>query len=230
MLPCYNETKDILIPSFFGERNTVALNHFVTKKTASAANRPIDIFFRGTQHASHPEYSNGVRQHLPELFANSPAQNIRISFDLHTLYDTKAYWEELTASKFCLSPPGWVHWSPRTFQAISAHCVPIIIQNTTVRLPFQNVLDYPSFSIVTNDENIVVDPLSYILAVNLTLAQMQENLKVVWRHFTYGGPGMVVSATSQQQQLLGVCLESGGSPILNHVLSELALRFTNNII
>ena len=87
---------------------------------------------------------------------------------------------------------------------------------------------YSSFSIMTNltdYKKIVVDPLSHIHKLKLTLAEMQENLMAVWRNFTFAGPGMVVSVSTQQRHV-GVCLESEGSPVLSHILSELALRIT----
>jgi len=169
-LPCFNSSKDIAIPPHLGERNTLSLDRFLTEDSNS---RPIDVFFRGTNHPSQPSYSRGVRQNLSDALKDAP--NTLISYDLHQ--DPKLYLDELKSSKFCLSPPGWVHWSPRVYQAIAVSCVPIIIQQDTAVLPFENFVDWGSFAIVANLTSyaaIVSDPVSFIGGAEKLLEMQQR--------------------------------------------------------
>lgn len=52
----------------------------------------------------------------------------------------------MASSKFCLNIAGDTPSSNRLFDAISSHCVPVIISDE-IELPFEDVLDYSEFCV-----------------------------------------------------------------------------------
>lgn len=49
-------------------------------------------------------------------------------------------------SVFCLAPRGQAAWSPRTDEAVSAGCIPVIIADF-YDPPYHDVFEYSTFSI-----------------------------------------------------------------------------------
>ncbi|GMH62931.1 hypothetical protein TL16_g03587 [Triparma laevis f. inornata] len=180
--PCFVAGKDIVIPPFIGERYSLSLDAYFNKRE-----KDIDFYFRGS--VLPMPYSFGVRQWLSEK---------GLAFDFlvnnEALTNDDLYWRELTRSLFCFSPPGWFEWSPRTYQAIAAGCIPVVIKEKETRMPFEGFVSWNNFAVFVDLENYVEEVEALMGEVkrgewDLRIEKMQAELKRVWRVFTYGDSG-----------------------------------------
>jgi hypothetical protein len=173
--PCFNATKDIVIPPFIGEREQIA-------RDEAAASNPFHkqqqqqrdwlLYFRGSVYPDEA-YSGGIRQWMKKQSAairnidnNDDSSNDSIGLDdeqhfyFDLLSDKKMYWRELRRSVFCICVGGWVNWSPRLYQSVAAGCIPVFIvtnkeekegdkKNEKIRtfLPFEDTINYSEFSL-----------------------------------------------------------------------------------
>uniref|UniRef100_M1B3T9 Exostosin family n=1 Tax=Solanum tuberosum TaxID=4113 RepID=M1B3T9_SOLTU len=96
----------------------------------------------------------------------------------------------MTSSKFCLNIAGDTPSSNRLFDAISSHCIPVIISDD-IELPFEDVLDYSKFCIFI--------PSSYAVRKGYLLnflrgikedqwIKMWKRLREFTKHFEYQYP------------------------------------------
>lgn len=98
--------------------------------------------------------------------------------------------EGMYSSKFCLNIAGDTPSSNRLFDAIAAHCVPVIISDD-IELPYEDVLDYSEFCIFvrTRDalrENYLINFIRSIRKEEWT--RMWNKLKQVEHLFEYQYP------------------------------------------
>lgn len=222
--PCFDARKDVAIPPFIGERHSLALDNFLRRAGARVGSgrdgaRETLLHFRGMNYPEDRRYSQGSRQWLKdellprllrrvdELAPDSGGALVKVNFTI--LEDMNDYWKELTSSAYCLCLPGWVHWSPRMYQAIAAGCIPIILhlpsEHGEVHLPFSSFLDYNSFSYIVTSLPALEDLVSDLLRKSLPLPSSSgpssspftlppedvlrhSELHRVWRFFTYGTP------------------------------------------
>lgn len=173
------------IPPYIGEPERIQklLQEFTLDQSGQK-----DTFahFRGSisGNSGSDAYSGGVRQWL-----FSQRERLRSEWNFHIfdqhLPSTEAYFIELARSTFCISPAGWVSWSPRLFQAVAAQCIPVIIGPRS-DLPFAALpwLDYDKFTLRFDGP---LDELPNFLSSvpKESIKAMQRYLAAVWHRFTY---------------------------------------------
>ncbi|KAG6507641.1 hypothetical protein ZIOFF_032992 [Zingiber officinale] len=109
--------------------------------------RSILAFYAGNMHGR-------VRPILNKHWGNDKDEDMKIYRRLpNRVSRTMSYVEHMRASKFCICPMGFEVNSPRIVEAIHAECVPVIIADNFV-LPFEEVLDWSSFSVVVAEKDI----------------------------------------------------------------------------
>ena len=134
---CFTKGRDIVIPPASPVRHGRLPECGTYPKNADA---PL-LFFagsdgvdrRGLHHGLH--YSHGVRQTLFRMFKN------KTGFDL----TNRAPNHRFKTAHFCLAPNGG-GFGNRLTLALAHGCVPLIVQPFTA-LPFEEVLEYSSFSL-----------------------------------------------------------------------------------
>ena len=94
----------------------------------------------------------------------------------------KNYNEILSRSIFTLAPRGFGYTSFRLFEAIHCESIPIYVWEDKCALPFSDILDWKTFSIVININEI--DNLPNLLK-EVNIEVMQENVRKVKEKFTY---------------------------------------------
>ena len=94
----------------------------------------------------------------------------------------KNYNEILSRSIFTLAPRGFGYTSFRLFEAIHCESIPIYVWEDKCVLPFSDILDWNTFSIVININEIENLP-NLLKDVNIEF--MQENVRKVKEKFTY---------------------------------------------
>lgn len=92
------------------------------------------------------------------------------------------YNQILSRSIFTLAPRGFGYTSFRLFEAIQCESIPIYVWEDKCVLPFSDVLDWKTFSIVININEIENLP-KLLKEVNIEI--MQENVRKVKEKFTY---------------------------------------------
>jgi hypothetical protein len=189
---CFSTHKDIVIPPMCTDKQI-----FIYGQGGKSSNvsRTIFAYFRGTIHWTHkksirqlgisqgkdPNYSNGIRQKLYQLYKTDPLFSFRQG-------SSQSYISELEKSLFCLCPRGYASWSRRLFDAIMLGCIPVIIADD-IQLPFESRLDYANFSVKIMENEI--DRLREILRgiSRERIDFMQRNLQIVWKAFSYSTIG-----------------------------------------
>lgn len=96
----------------------------------------------------------------------------------------------MRSSKFCLHLAGDTPSSNRLFDAVSSHCVPVIISDE-IELPYEDYLDYSEFCLFIKSEdalrkNFVIKLLRSVNKVEWT--KMRQRLQEVDLHFQYQHP------------------------------------------
>ncbi|KAJ6796681.1 putative glycosyltransferase [Iris pallida] len=95
-----------------------------------------------------------------------------------------SYVEHMKSSKFCICPMGYEVNSPRIVEAIYAECVPVIIADNFV-LPFDEVLNWSSFSVVVPEKDIP-NLRDILLGISLRrYISLQTGVKQLQRHFLW---------------------------------------------
>jgi len=156
-------------------------------------------FFAGTINwntgpgKNHPDYSRGIRQSLFRLYENDDIIEVNSGS-----YSELDYFQAMKESLFCLAPPGWTSWTTRIVESVSAGCIPVIIQNAGMLLPFQHHLDYDSFSLRIDEED-TLHLKEILLAMNVSrIAKLQSQVLLMTKHFRYDNQGEVYQFIMQE--------------------------------
>ncbi|XP_040990678.1 probable glycosyltransferase At5g03795 [Juglans microcarpa x Juglans regia] len=139
--------------------------------------RPFLAFFAGNMHGR-------VRPTLLKYWRDKD-EDMKIYGPLPVRVSRKmSYVQHMKSSKYCICPMGYEVNSPRIVEAIYYECVPVIIADNFV-LPFSEVLDWSSFSVVVTEKDI--PKLKEILmAIPMRrYLKMQINVKMVQKHFLW---------------------------------------------
>lgn len=139
--------------------------------------RPILAFFAGNMHGR-------VRPRLLKYWRDKD-EDMKI-YGLLPLRVSRqmSYIQHMKSSKYCICPMGYEVNSPRIVEAIYYECVPVIIADNFV-LPFSDVLDWSTFSVVVTEKDIP-RLKEILLAIPLRkYLRMQVNVKMVQRHFLW---------------------------------------------
>ncbi|KAG2437847.1 hypothetical protein HXX76_005465 [Chlamydomonas incerta] len=186
--PCYDPTKDLVIPAF------KSVDHFRDSPLLGGTPLVRDLlcYFRGDiGQARFPQYSRGLRQKLFHLWhKNGWAAKHKVYFGNGEMV-RGGYSEHLLRSRFCLVLPG-DGWSPRAEDAVLHGCIPVVIMDN-VHAVFESILDWESFSIRIREDDAALEALPQLLEAvpPERVAKMQRNLARVWHRFAYAtGPVM----------------------------------------
>ncbi|KAL0338751.1 UNVERIFIED_CONTAM: putative glycosyltransferase [Sesamum angustifolium] len=128
-------------------------------------------FFAGT-------INSPVREKLLQVWENDS------EISVHFGHLTTSYSKELLGSKFCLHVKGFEVNTARIGDALYYGCVPVIIANH-YDLPFQDILNWNSFSIVVATLDI---PLLKRILQGISVAEqliLQNNVLKVRKHFQW---------------------------------------------
>lgn len=139
--------------------------------------RPILAFFAGNMHGR-------VRPTLLKHWGGKD-KDMRIYGPLpNRVARNMSYALHMKSSKFCICPMGFEVNSPRIVEAIYHECVPVIIADNFA-LPFSEVLDWESFSVVVAEKDIV-NLKDILLAIPMRrYLWMQTNVKMLQKHFLW---------------------------------------------
>lgn len=94
------------------------------------------------------------------------------------------YNEILNRSIFALAPRGYGYTSFRIYEALLAGCIPIYIWDDKKVLPYTDVLDWNSISIIVNSSEI--DQIPKLMS-EVDISVMQNNISKVREMFTFTG-------------------------------------------
>lgn len=129
-----------------------------------------------------------IRQQLYDLIKDEPG--VHFEAGNTTSAAIRSATAGMQGSKFCLNLAGDTPSSNRLFDSIASHCVPVIISDD-IELPFEDDLDYTTFSIFVKSsdalrENFVINLLKDVSEEEWT--RMWRKLQEVDHHFKYQHP------------------------------------------
>ncbi|KAH9543401.1 hypothetical protein CY35_13G062600 [Sphagnum magellanicum] len=173
-----NIDKDIIAPYKHVVPSYAADDH-------SFHDRDTLLFFQG---AIVRKEGGIIRQKLYELLKDEPGVHFESG---NTQSDgIRSATQGMRSSKFCLHLAGDTPSSNRLFDAVTSHCVPVIISDE-IELPYEDVLDYTEFCLFVKAE----DALQSGFVINLLRSvksdewvRMHNRLQQVDLHFTYQHP------------------------------------------
>jgi len=105
-----------------------------------------------------------------------------------------SYAEHITNSVFCLSPRGDTPSSRRLFDAVAAGCIPVMTESQIGdgAVPFRNLINYESFSIIVPDDTFLTKESVVSMATDLynmdarKIEFKRRNLKYANKFLVYG--------------------------------------------
>lgn len=149
-------------------------------KAVGAERRPDWLIFVGS--TDRNPYRRAFCRHL---FKTRAPRRIA-ACDKSATSDPGAVFEKYRRTTFCLQPPGDTATRKGFFDAVLAGCIPVIASRN-VRYPFDDVLDYNSFTVrATNPERVVEE----LLRLNASrIVSMRRSLADVARSLQYSAGG-----------------------------------------
>ncbi|KAL1821056.1 hypothetical protein ACET3Z_015925 [Daucus carota] len=189
--PCFDPDKDLVIPAWKDpDLDSLKLKLWSWPREK----RKILFYFNGNLGPAYengrPEdtYSMGIRQKVAEEFGSSPNKKGKLGkqhADDVTVTSVRSdnYHKDLASSVFCGVMPG-DGWSGRMEDSILQGCIPVIIQDG-IFLPYENVLNYKSFSVRIKEDEIP-SMINVLRGINETeINFLLENVKKIWQRFLY---------------------------------------------
>merc|ERR1712176_527393 len=169
---CFNPWKDIVVPGhvdYFRWRRMMAWN----KPTED---RSLLFNFHGRHPGVHELYRrNWLRGKIVSLFSGKHGVSIG-GF-------TDDYFEIMGDSHFCLVPMGTSAWTNHLYESFYAGCIPVIISDA-FEVPFQDLLDWPSFSIKWPMHQVTMELYKYLHAIPFsrikTMKARLDSLACMW--------------------------------------------------
>ncbi|CAI5462679.1 unnamed protein product [Closterium sp. Yama58-4] len=189
--PCFDPLKDVVMPAFKPPnaehlRGRLWLN--------PVEQRPRLFFFGGNLGLNfsngRPEanYSMGIRQRVAVYFASQPNRHGNVGLLSHPDVlvlpgSVPDYAQQLSQARFCGVFPG-DGFSARMEDSLLHGCIPCIIQDG-IELPFENFLDYPSFTVRIPEADIpnLITILSSFSSRQVRA--MQRAASLVWMRWFY---------------------------------------------
>eukprot|EP00850_Spirogloea_muscicola_P011458 SM000071S21082 [mRNA] locus=s71:240370:241760:- [translate_table: standard] len=147
------------------------------------------LFFMG---ARHRKEGGTVRDKLFQILESEPG--VFLGEGRQNKAGIAAAQEGMRTSQFCLHPAGDTASGGRIFDAIVSICVPVVVSDF-IELPFEDILDYSTFSIFVSTNQAVVP--GYLVNLLRSVSQekleaMQEQLRRVRPYFLYEHPACAI--------------------------------------
>lgn len=153
------------------------------------------------------------RMDMNNLFNN----NEKIKFFNSVGYDE--YKDLLNRSVFTLAPRGCGYTSFRIYEAIMSNSIPIYIWDDKKILPFSDIIDWDSFSIIINSSQL--DNLPTILE-NTNIHEKQQNLQKVKHLFTFDETYNYIKNKIEKERKISVTIPYyNNSSFINDTLESL---------
>eukprot|EP00850_Spirogloea_muscicola_P024232 SM000505S17661 [mRNA] locus=s505:112:3996:+ [translate_table: standard] len=177
--PCYDPDKDIVLPAW---KSPSFLQPSLRLWERPVLERTNLFYFAGNlgfrYHDGRPEkdYSMGIRQKVARLFGSTPDKDglLGLLAEAGVVVlngHAEDYSQGLSASRFCGVFPG-DGFSARMEDAILHGCIPVIVQDG-IHLPYENFLDYSSFTVRIAEEDICK-------LVTILKAYSDEEVEQMW--------------------------------------------------
>ncbi|KAG1676352.1 hypothetical protein FOA52_001147 [Chlamydomonas sp. UWO 241] len=201
---CFKDTKDVVSSPYMDDvANELSLSSTVYTQALAGEKRRYLLYFGGAIRPNQKEYSGGARQAFDTHVASKGHPEVKFG-------GSRITFREAT---FCFAPYG-DGWGSRLMHAMQAGCIPVIVQEH-VHQPYDDVLDYSSFSIRLAVDEVpgMVDTLKRVS--NEQIQRYQQAMHGVHQAFSWepqwGGQAYNFTLASLRKKLDNLSGESGGS-------------------
>ena len=174
--PCYDPSKDILLPGYLPQSTAPATPVF--------QDRQISVLYRFSSSGHTAESKYHSRLIRTELLHEHELHPIPLSdWALRSVNDTL---HDMTNSTFCVAPPGVVAHTSRFWKALRRGCIPVTFFRA-FDLPFSSAIDYQAATVNIQPDNVqsMSSVLTSILSNPDKLLSLQLNVEkiqkmIVW--------------------------------------------------
>jgi len=153
---CFNPWKDVVLPGhtdYFRYRRMRPYN-------LPTDQRILLFNFHGRHPSLNVLYKNNiVRGKIMEIFHGKPDVSVGGFVD--------DYFERMGASHFCLVPRGTSSWTNHLYESFFAGCIPVILSDD-FEVPFQDILDWPAFSIKWPEVDVSMNLHRYLSSIPMS--------------------------------------------------------------
>ncbi|KAK7818800.1 putative arabinosyltransferase arad1 [Quercus suber] len=124
-------------------------------------------------HRSQPASQVGeVRELLFQVLENE--EDVTMKHEAPSQTNQRLASQGMHSSKFCLDPAGSMPVSCQLFDAVVSMCVPVIVSDRNIELPFENVMDYRKIAIFVDSTSVVKQGFLVTMLKNVTIERILE--------------------------------------------------------
>lgn len=169
----FSRWKDIIIPGHIDKWRVLELE----EKRQPLRKRDVFISFHGRHGGNADSYANvTVRARILDLEGLPGVSVGGFIEDYHEL---------VGLSIFCLAPRGITPWTIHLYVAMIAGCIPVILSDD-FELPFQDIIDWQSFSIRWPEAEVGRDLFTYLSSIPMNVVvemQQRVNSNACWVNY-----------------------------------------------
>ena len=199
--PCFNTWRDVAVPGYLHRHEILSLAQ--RAKPLEQRSR-LAVFLGRIDSSRGPHPSQGgpdVRDAIRRLRDKGQiyvAQNLSFP-EMHAV---------MGSAKFCFVPKGKSAWSLRFFEALFANCIPVILSDFW-ELPFESLVDVPSFVIKWPMELVGDVLMDYLESLSASTLQGYMDASKAWRCWYVYPPLLHEIPAESPDELHDVCPSLG---------------------
>jgi len=169
----FSRWKDVVIPGHIDKWRVLELQ----RQNRPSPQRDVLLSFHGRHAGNTDSYGNvTVRSRILELEGLPGVSVGGFVEDYHEL---------LGMSIFCLAPRGITPWTIHLYVAMLAGCIPVILSDN-FELPFQDYVDWPSFSVRWPESSVGQELYHFLLSIPVDrIRDMKEKVDMNSCWFNY---------------------------------------------
>ncbi|CAJ1406967.1 unnamed protein product [Effrenium voratum] len=214
--PCFNTWRDVAVPGYLHRHEILSLAQ--RAKPLEQRSR-LAVFLGRIDSSRGPHPSQGgpdVRDAIRRLRDKGQiyvAQNLSFP-EMHAV---------MGSAKFCFVPKGKSAWSLRFFEALFANCIPVILSDFW-ELPFESLVDVPSFVIKWPMELVGDVLMDYLESLSASTLQGYMDASKAWRCWYVYPPLLHEIPAESPDELHDVCPSLGEENAFEAIMRLLSAK------
>eukprot|EP00403_Amphidinium_massartii_P005942 CAMPEP_0178372004 /NCGR_PEP_ID=MMETSP0689_2-20121128/1121_1 /TAXON_ID=160604 /ORGANISM="Amphidinium massartii, Strain CS-259" /LENGTH=592 /DNA_ID=CAMNT_0019991897 /DNA_START=60 /DNA_END=1835 /DNA_ORIENTATION=+ len=185
----YSPWKDVMIPGYIDRYRIDAM----WRENRPTEERGFLLAFHGNHPGTNELYRRHnawVRTKILDEFAAQPDCSV----------GGQDFFQRMGRAHFCLVPRGSSSWTIHLYESFFFGCIPVLLSDD-LEVPFQEIIDWPSFSIKWPEEEVGPKLLAHLRAISLDQrAEMKRRLEAASCWFDYHRGWSIRPSSSSKEQ------------------------------